>query len=78
MPDFALSLPAPIDLEQLRTDQYLTLPLGQVAPDHHVDVTELVFQRNEGHAAGGARTLPACHQAGNADRPPVLDVKQLF
>ena len=62
--------------KQLRLEQGSPLALGQVAPDHHVDHAELVFQGNEYDTAGGLWALSADHQAGNADRAAMLDRAQ--
>ncbi len=74
--DLADAFPAPVDPEQLRAHQGLALALGQVAPDHHVEVAKFIFQGDEGHAAGRARTLAAGDQPGDADVAAMLHVLQ--
>lgn len=54
VPYFAHRLPAPVDFQQPRTDQGLTLTLSQVAPDDHIEVAELILQSDKGDATGGA------------------------
>jgi hypothetical protein len=67
-----------IDAQHLRLHQGPSLPLGQVVPDNHIDQAEFIFEREEYDAAGGLRPLPANHQAGDADRPAVLDRQQIM
>ncbi len=49
---------------------------GKVVSDHHVDHAELVFQGDEGDAAGGLWALPADHQAGDPYRSPMSQFRQ--
>lgn len=77
VPYFAHRLPAPVDFQQPRTDQGLTLTLSQVAPDDHIEVAELILQSDKGDATGGAWALPAGDQAGNADIAPMRHRHQL-
>ena len=46
--------------------------LEDVLPDHDVHESRLVFQCHEDHPVGRTGTLPADHNAGVADPPPVL------
>src|SRR5450631_2296609 len=75
--DFARALERAVDGEQVGAQKLLALTLGQVAPDDDVDHAGLVFQRDEGDAAGGAGALAAGDQSGDARDAAMRQVTQL-
>ena len=52
------------DAEKAHRLRQHRVALEDAFPNHHIDETGFVLQRHEHHAAGGARPLPADHQAG--------------
>lgn len=65
-----------LHLQQPGLEEWPPLPFGKVVSDHHVDHAELVFQGDEGDAAGGLWALPADHQAGDPYRSPMSQFRQ--
>ena len=60
-------LPASIDTEQARFQEDASLTFGDLSPYDHVDRAVLVFECDEGDAAGGLWSLTLGHQARGAD-----------
>ena len=63
--------------QQLRLVELARLLLAQVAPYDDVERTVLVFQAEEGDAAGGLWALPGGDQAGYAQRRFGLALQRL-
>jgi len=59
-------LPASIDTEQARFQEYASLTLGDLSPHDHVDRAVFVFERDEGDAAGRLWSLALRHQASRS------------
>ena len=68
---------AAIDLHQLGIDQHPVLAIGQVPPDHGVDHASLIFEREEGDAAGGLWALAHAYQAGDTHATAMAMARQL-
>src|SRR5881227_1719642 len=52
MHDLAFLFEPSVDCQQVRTEEFTTLTLGEIAPDHHIDHAGLVLEGDEGHATG--------------------------
>src|SRR5438477_9054057 len=63
---FTIALDGALDAEEPRAEKFTPLALDEPRPHHNVDVAELVFQRDEYHAARRIRPLPAGDETGNS------------
>ncbi len=76
MPHPAFTLKPPTHPQQLRPHQSLALSLGQITPDHHIDIAKLILKGDKGDPTGRLRTLAAGNQASHADLVAMLGTLQ--
>ncbi|MNI48870.1 hypothetical protein D3C73_1034570 [compost metagenome] len=62
----------------MRAHQRAPLPLGQLAPNHHIDHAEFILKGHERHPAGGLWPLPPHHQPSHGDCIAMLNTRQLL
>ncbi len=77
MRHLALPLQRAVHRQEARAQEFAPLPLGEIAPDHDVDVSGLVFEREEGDAARGAGVLAIEDEACGACEAAVWESPQL-
>ena len=73
MGNFPVSLQLSVDRKQSGAQQFTPLLFRDVLPYHDVDLSRLVFEREESHAACRSRPLAVDHEACRARYPAVRD-----
>ena len=76
--DFALTLQSALHAQQAGGEQGSALFLGNITPDHDIDLPGFVFECDEDHAAGGAGSLAAADQSSHGHGSTAWRMPQVF
>ena len=71
MNHLAFALHLAIDTHELRAEHLAPLPFEDMRMHHDIDITGLIFERDEDDAGGGLRALPAGNDTGRSNQTPV-------